>query len=194
MSSMLQERISRALGDHARVIEEAFKRQSEDIAVFAEKTAEAFHQGRRLLVAGGGPLGPLADHVANLFLYRLDLERPVLPAISLGHDQTLALSLSRDGQTRQFFARQLRTLAAPGDLLLGFAGTQRDEALEEAVATARSLECASAVFAGGEEALGGEEPDFLFTVASDSPARIMEGALLFGHLLCELVESQIFGV
>ncbi len=194
MPSMLQERISRALADHGKVIDEAFTRQAADITAFAEKTSEVFHQGGRLLVAGGGALAPFADHVANLFLYRLALERPVLPAISLGHDQTLALSLTGDGQARQFFARQLRALAAPGDLLLGFAGTQRDEALQEAIATARSLECASAVFAGSEDALGGEEPDFLFTVASDSPARIMEGALFFGHLLCELVESQIFGV
>ncbi|HKK01099.1 MAG TPA: SIS domain-containing protein [Desulfuromonadales bacterium] len=191
---MLKERISQTLADHAKTIDEAFRQQSEAIASFAEKVADVFHQGGRLLVAGGGALGPLADHVANLFLYRLELERPVLPAISLGHDQTLALSLTQDGQSRQFFARQLRALAAPGDLLLGFAGLHRDEALEEAVAAARALNCTSAVFAGGEESLGGEEPDVLFTVASDSPARVMEGALFFGHLLCDLVESQIFGI
>ena len=86
-----------------------------------------------------------------------------------------------------------RALAAPGDLLIVFAGLHRDEALEEAIAAARALGCGTAVFASGEVLLRGEEPDFLFTVATDSPARLMEGALLFGHLLCELVETQLFG-
>ena len=189
-----QGKIDQALHDHGVALESLTGSQAEAITTFAHAVVEAFTQGGRLLVAGGATLGPLANLVANLFRHRLALERPSLPAISLCHDLPLAAALQRDGQGAQFLARQLRLLAGEGDVLLAFGDGHRDEQLAEALTLARQLGCASALVAQGSGELAAEAPDFLFHIDTPSPARAAEGMLFFGHLLCELVEGELFGV
>lgn len=189
-----QAKIGQALREHVSAVESLAGAQGEALAAFARAVVETFTQGGRLLVAGGGALGALADLVANLFRHRLALERPSLPALSLSQDTTLAAALQREGQGTQFFARQLRQLAGEGDILLAFGDARRDEQLEEALGAARQLGCVTALLIPGSGEPLGDAPDFLFHLETASPARAAEGMLFFGHLLCELVEAELFGV
>ena len=190
---MPAERIARSVRELSELAE-GFSGQSEEAAAFARRLVETFHQGGRLLLLGSGALGAVSDLVATRFLYRLSLERPLLPAFSLGHDATLASALGRDGQMNQFLARQLKGVAAGGDVVLAFNDGVRDEALLEALAAARQLDCLTALVAPDQEDAGGDPPDFLFRLKAGNPSRIAEGALFFGHLLCELVEGELFGI
>lgn len=189
-----QERITRIIQDHTAVIGETFSTQAAELASFSREVAKVFHRGGRLLVLGGGPLGAIADLLATLFLHRLSFERPLLPAISLGNDAVLATSLSRDGLGHEFFARQLRTLATAQDMLLVFAGPRREEAVEEALTVAGDLDCGTAVVLHGRGDTLQVPPDFLFRLETDSVPRALECALLFSHLLVELVEGELFGI
>jgi len=191
---MGQERINRTVQEHRTVIGEIFTTQSAELAGFSREVVRVFHQGGRLLVLGSGPLGAIADLTANLFLYRLSLERPLLPALSLGHDAVLATALARDGRGHEFFARQLQAAATGQDLVLVFGSSRREEALEEALAVARELGCGTAAVLQGRAELLREPPDFLFRLETDSVPRAVEAALLFGHLLVELVEGELFGI
>lgn len=191
---MLQDKITKSTRAHIAMLETTILEQAEEIAGFAQRLVEVFHQGGRLLVIGSGSLGAVANHVANLFLHRLSLERPLLPALSLCHDVTLATALARDGRAQEFFARQVRAAAAPQDLVLIFGDARRDEALEEALAAAHSQGCVSAVLLHGKGELLGDPPNFLFRLQTDSVPRALEGTLFFGHLLCELVEGELFGI
>jgi D-sedoheptulose 7-phosphate isomerase len=191
---VMQDKIANAVQAHVAMLEETVLDQKEDIAELARRLVEVFHQGGRLLVVGSGALGAVANHVANLFLHRLALDRPLLPALSLCHDVTLATALTRDGRPQEFFARQLRATAAPEDLVFLLGDAHRDEALEEALAVARSKGCLSAVLLHGKRDLLGDPPDFLFRLRTDAVPRAIEGTLFFGHLLCELVESELFGI
>ncbi|PLX85473.1 MAG: hypothetical protein C0617_04040 [Desulfuromonas sp.] len=191
---MGQEKITKAIADHGALIEQAFGEQSSELERIAEALVETFHQGGRLLVFGHGSLGAVANLVANLFLHRLTLDRPLLPALSLSHDATLAGALHRDGQSSQLFVRPLRAVAAQGDVVLALGGPGRNEALEEALAAARQLGCKTAVVLWGKGETNSLSPDFLFCLKTDSAPRGVEGTLTFGHLLCELVESDLFGI
>lgn len=191
---MGQERINRTLKEHTTLIGEIFTAQAAELADFSREVVSVFHRGGRLLILGSGPLGAIADLTANLFLHRLSLERPLLPALSLGHDAVLATALARDGLAHEFFARQLRAVAAGQDLVLAFGGFRREEALEEALAVAGQLGCGTAAVLQGEGDSLRQPPDFLFRLQTDSVPRAVESALLFGHLLVELVEGELFGI
>lgn len=191
---MGQERINRTVREHTAVIGEMFTAQAAELESFSREVVRVFHRGGRLLVLGNGPLGAIADLTANLFLHRLSLERPLLPALSLGHDALLATALARDGRGHEFFARQLRAAATGQDLVLAFGGPRREEALEEALAVARELGCGTAVVLQGRGESLREPPDVLFRLETDSVPRAVEGALLFAHLLVELVEGELFGI
>lgn len=191
---MQQDKIAKAVKDLSALLDEAFQQQAEQVSAFAKEVVEVFHRGGKIVLLGTGSLGAVANLVTNLFLHRLSLERPLLPAISLCHDVTLATALARDGHGRQFFSRQLQALAADGDVILAFGDARRDEALEEALVTARQLGCTAALLAHGPGEPPGERPDFLFRVETSSAARAVESSLFFGHLLVELVEGELFGI
>jgi D-sedoheptulose 7-phosphate isomerase len=188
---MRQDRISKAFKENT-VMHNGLLAQGEDLVRLAERTVEIFHSGGRLLVIGGGSLGGIAALIANRFLYRLALERPSLPALSLGLDAQLATALTRDGGSRQYFSRQLQALTTGGDLLLVFSEIWPDEAVQEALQSARRLGCSTAAILP-RKAEPTDPPDFLFRLETDSAARMTEGALLLGQLLCEMVEGELFG-
>lgn len=190
---MPAERVARSIREITQMIE-VFPAQGDKLAAFSLRLVEVFNQGGRLLLLGSGALGAIADLVATRFLHRLSLERPSLPAISFSHDPILAAALARDGQSNQYLARQLRAATVGGDIVLAFGDGGRDEAVLEALAAARQLGCMTALVTPPKEDVGGEPPDFLFRLECESPARIAEGSLLFGHLLCELVEGELFGI
>ncbi|MEZ4483629.1 MAG: SIS domain-containing protein [Syntrophotaleaceae bacterium] len=190
---MLQERIAVSLRDHTRILEETFLGQAGHLCGFAERVVATFNQGGRLLIFGSGPMGAVADLMANLFLHRLSLERPPLPALSLSQNATFASSLARDGQENQLFARQLRITAGEQDIVLALCDQSRNEALLEGLIEASQLGCTTAVVHDKGE-FAGEQPDFLFRLATDSPPRTVEATVFFGHLLGELVEKALFGI
>lgn len=187
------ERIARALQDHMALIRDAVVPQEAILMALAGRLCEAFQREGRLFVCGSGPMTVVADLTANLFLYRLGFERPALPVISLCHDSTLLFSLSRDGLSRQFFSRQLRPVATENDMLLVFSDLHPDPALNEALLTAERIGMTTAAVAPAKIALAGEvPPQIFFRLDSASPARIVEAAVVFAHILCELVEAELF--
>jgi D-sedoheptulose 7-phosphate isomerase len=188
---MRQDRISKAFKENG-IVHNGLLAQGGDLVRLAERILEVFHGGGRLLVVGGGSLGGVAALIANRFLYRLSLERPSLPALSLGLDAQLATALARDGGSSQYFSRQLQALTTGGDLLLILSEVWPDEAVQEALQAARRLGCSTAAVVP-RKVEPADPPDFLFCLDTDSVARMAEGALLFGQLLCEMVEGELFG-
>jgi D-sedoheptulose 7-phosphate isomerase len=190
---MEKDKTGRALNDHASLIEDTFRQQAGQMKDLARQVVEIFHRGGKLLMFGNGAMGAISGLVANHFLHRLSLERPLLPVISLCHNAVLATSLARGGESRQYFSRQLRALAVEGDMVLAFCDAHRDEALEEALATARQMDCETAAVIQGKAPMD-ESPAFIFRIETDSAARGLEAALFFGHLLVEMVEGELFGI
>lgn len=191
---MPQTKILEAVGRHSEMIQSTFEDQAAEMARIAEQVSSGFHHGHKLLVAASGSLGDVANLVANQFLYRLQFERPQLPALSLCHDRTLGASLERHGQMSQLLARQLQVVCAPGDLLLIFSDGRHDTGLEEAVQVARDGECSTALLHPQRNDWAGPPVDFRFRFATENSCAMAEGCMLFGRVLCELVEHDLFGI
>lgn len=191
---MNRQKISKAIKEQGALLEASFLDQGPALQVFAGQVVETFNQGGRLLVVGNGSLGAIANLIANLFLHRLSLERPSLPALALGHDTTLATSLGRDGQNRLYFSRQLRALATANDIVLVLSDGQRDDSLTETLSVAHNIGSKTALLSPEKADITNETIDFSFTLKTTSIPRITEGALFFGHILCELVEGELFGI
>lgn len=191
---MLQERISLAIAEQLALLEKTFEEHSGELGRLVERLVETFDQGGKLLVAGNGSLGPVANQTANLFLHRLSMARPMLPAHSLCQDLTLLGSLARFGEQTQVFSRQLRTLATSDDLLLVLADDHRDETIEELLNAARQIGCPVALFSNAPREGLDDSPDFDFPIRTSSPVRMQELSQFFGNLLCSLVEGELFGI
>jgi len=190
---MIHDKLVRAAEDQKELLNEILITHAGAFESFARDVVKAFNGEGRLLIVGSGTLGAVANLVANLFSHRLSIDRPMLPAISLCQNPILATSLAIDSQGDQYFVRQLKTLARPGDVLLVFDDPHHDIAVREAMLAARSLGCkVSKICLCADDDSG--EPDYLFCFPQIPPARGIEGAVFFGSLLCELVEGELFGI
>jgi D-sedoheptulose 7-phosphate isomerase len=189
---MIYDKLIKTADDQKFLLNEILVNHTQAIQDFAQEVVKAFHGDGRLLLMASGSLGTVATLVANLLTHRLAQDRPMLPAIDLCQNTTLATSLSADNLSEQFFSRQIRTIARPGDIVLAFDDVRHDAAVREGLSTARDLDCRTAKLLLGSES-DGNDSDYLFCFPQVHPARGIEGAVFFGILLCELVEAELFG-
>lgn len=190
---MSESRLFSAYQNHNEALEQSLAINAGRIESYAKSLAESFAAGQRLLIVASGSLAGVASTLANAFLYRLEVERPCLPVVALNHCDGLALLLSAHDEGEQIFSCQLQARANEADHVLILASSAC-AALLNAHKTAIDIGCTTAVMCiGAESSWKKENPDLLIPLMAPSSARGIEAALFFGHMLCELVEVELFG-
>lgn len=191
---MPQTRIASAVAQHNALLDPFFMAQHELLENFASHLATTFQRGGRLFLIGSGPFAALAALLGQQFLHRQTLERPALPAVALTNDGGLASFLAADDLSSQLFSRQLRAMASEHDSVLLLAGPLLSPAEREALASARQIGCSMALICSDRTELPDPLPERLLQLPTDSLPRLLEGCLFAGHLLCALVEGELFGI
>src|SRR5438132_12721243 len=97
-----------------------FTAESEKIAEACWAMARRFHQGGRLLAFGNGAWATDAQHVSVEFVHPVIVGKRALPALALTNDSATLSGLMAGGDTEMPFARQLKVLARPQDIPMGF--------------------------------------------------------------------------
>ncbi|MCM2264567.1 MAG: SIS domain-containing protein [Desulfuromonadales bacterium] len=191
---MFEDKINSAVAQQQALLDPFFLARKAVLADFAAHLTATFQNGGRLFLLGSGPFAAIAGLLGQQFLHRQTLERPPLPAVALTHDAGLATFLFADEQGSQLFSRQLRALAGDQDTILLLAGTSVCAAGREALATARQIGCRTAMICGEHAELPDPLPELLLLLPTDNLPRQLEGCLFAGHLLCSLVEGELFGM
>jgi D-sedoheptulose 7-phosphate isomerase len=191
---MFEDKINSAVTQQQVMLDPFFLTRKNILAEFATQLTAMFQRGGRLLLVGSGPFAAIAGLLGQQFLHRQTIERPPLPAIALTHDAGLATFLAAEDLESQFFSRQLRALACDQDMVLVLAGTSLCAADREALATARQIGCRTALLCAERAELPEPLPELLLQLPADNLPRLLEGSLFAGHLLCSLVEGELFGI
>jgi D-sedoheptulose 7-phosphate isomerase len=154
-------------------------------------------QGGKILACGNGGSAADAQHFASEMLNRFEHERPGLAAIALTTDTSTLTSIANDYAYDQVFARQVKALGQPGDILLAISTSGNSPSILEAVAAAhaRSMQVIALTGRnGGSLAEQMQDDDVFLCVPAESTARIQEVHLLIIHCLCDAVDSVLLGV
>lgn len=191
---MFEEKINSAIAQQQALLDPFFLTRKSILAELATHLTATFQNGGRLFLVGSGPFAAIASLLGQEFLHRQTLERPPLPAFALTHDAGLATFLAAEDMENQLYSRQLRTLAGNQDTLLLLTGTFLCSADREALMIARQLGCRIAMICSERLELPETLPEIIFQLPTDSLPRLLEGCLFAGHLLCALVESELFGI
>ena len=162
----------------------------------AELLAEHLRQGHKILVCGNGGSAADAQHFAAELVNRFEIERPGLPAIALTTDSSALTSIANDYAFEAVFARQVRALGRPGDVLLAISTSGNSPNILTAITAARELGLSTVALTGRDGgrmagALG--EGDIELRVNATVTARIQEVHILMIHCLCDLVDARLFG-
>jgi D-sedoheptulose 7-phosphate isomerase len=160
----------------------------------AEVLSAAFRGGHRLFLFGNGGSAADAQHLAAEFVNRFQLERRPLPALALTVDTSVLTSISNDYQFEDIFIKQLQALGQGGDVALGISTSGHSPNVLKALKWARENGIKTLGWAGAEKTEMDVYCDLVLHVPSRVTARVQEGHITWGHVLCLLVEDILFAV
>jgi D-sedoheptulose 7-phosphate isomerase len=193
----LLERISGNFQASAQIQLNAGEALAPAIEQAARHMVHCLAQGGKILVCGNGGSAADAQHFASKMINRFEQERPGLAAIALTADTSTLTSIANDHAYEQVFARQLKALGQPGDILLAISTSGNSSNVLQAVAAAhaRSMPVIALTGrSGGGLAEQMQDDDVFLCVPAESTARIQEVHLLVIHCLCDAVDSVLLGV
>lgn len=167
----------------------------DSILAAASLIAETFRVGGKVLLCGNGGSAADCQHMAAEFVSRLtkEFERPGLPAIALTTDTSFLTAYANDVGFEGVFARQVQALGKPGDVLIGISTSGSSTNIIRAVEAARAANMQTIVLTGSRGGSLAEIADVTISVPSANTQYIQEAHLAIEHIVCDLVERDLFG-
>ncbi|MCV6602601.1 MAG: SIS domain-containing protein [Cohaesibacter sp.] len=161
------------------------------IAQLAKTSIQCLEAGGKIILAGNGGSFSDAQHLATEFVCRLRKDRAPLPALALGTNASLTTAISNDYGYDHIFSRELHVLASQKDLFIPISTSGNSANILKAIETANKLGLQTIALTGET---GGKLADLCSCIKAPSTitARIQECHILYGHIMCELVEQHFF--
>jgi D-sedoheptulose 7-phosphate isomerase len=163
------------------------------IATVTEVITKAFKNGNAVYFAGNGGSAADAQHLAAEFSGRFYKDRKALPSDALHCNSSYLTAVANDYSYDVIYARLLEGLAKPGDVLVGISTSGNSGNIVKAFEMAKKIGVTTIGFTGQKGGKMKDLGDYLINVPSNTTPRIQESHILVGHIICELVEINIFG-
>ena len=158
----------------------------------AEVLVSAYKEGHKTLWAGNGGSAADAQHMAGELVNKFSFDRPGLPALSLSTDTSIITAVGNDYGFNRLFARQIEAQGRSGDVFIGISTSGRSQNLVEALGACREKGITSVAIVGANPCPM-DDYDYAIHVPSTETPRIQECQTLIGHILCYIVEQELFG-
>lgn len=188
----MKESIEKIFVESARVKVAFARENSGKIAEVVQLIAQAFRDGKKLLIFGNGGSATDASHIAAEFVNRFLMERPPLPAIALNTDPAVITSISNDYSYEQVFSKQLQALGHEGDVAIGLSTSGNSPNVIKALDVAKKNGLRTVVLTGGTGGKMSGMADYTFIVPSSRTPHIQETHITLGHIICQLVDEELF--
>lgn len=186
------EQVIRAFEESAEVKRRFVQDHAEQIITMADVIAQAFDQGRKVMLFGNGGSATDASHIAAEFVGRYRKHRSALPAMALAADMAALTCIANDYDYSDIFARQMMAHGQKGDIAIGISTSGDSSNVLKGIEAAHVRGLITVGWTGGSGGKLRSVVDYGFTVPSTSTARIQECHITLGHVLCELVEERLF--
>lgn len=154
--------------------------------------AASLKNGHKVILAGNGGSAADAQHFAGELVGRFMMERKALPAIALCTDPAVVTCIANDYGFQEIFARQIGAHGEKGDIFVAISTSGNSENCIRAIRTAKEMGIKTIGFLGKNGGIMKELCDLALIVPSESTPRIQEIHTMTLHILCELIEKDIF--
>ena len=188
----MKETILHLAQEGLQIKERFFRENCDAIVEIVHAIRDALRQGNKILIFGNGGSAADAQHIAAEFVNRFLVDRPPLPAIALTTDTSLLTSISNDADFSLIFSRQIEALAHKGDIAWGITTSGKSPNIIEGFRKATERGMTTIAFTGkdGGEAL--RMAKYGLNVDAASTPRIQEVHITVSHIICELVERELY--
>ena len=188
MENIILKRFKESIEVKNRFLKENLPRLIEVVKLISQ----TFEAGNKVFFFGNGGSAADAQHLAAEFVNRYVIDRPSLPAIALTTDTSILTSIANDAAFTEVFARQIRALGKEGDVAIGISTSGTSSNVIRAFEVSKEMGIKTVALTGNDGGIIGKIADFSLVVSSTSTPRIQEAHILIGHIICEMVEHQLF--
>ncbi|HEX5710164.1 MAG TPA: D-sedoheptulose 7-phosphate isomerase [Sulfuricurvum sp.] len=159
----------------------------------ARACVDVYKNGKKILIAGNGGSAADAQHFAAELVGRYGFDRPSLPSIALTTDTSALTAIGNDYGYEYIFSRQLEGLGVEGDLFIGISTSGNSQNVINAFSAAKERGITTVALVGRDGGKMGEMADYAVIIPSNATPRIQESHLLVEHIICDIIEKEIFG-
>ncbi len=163
-----------------------------DLETAANAIIKSYKNKGKIFFCGNGGSAADSQHLAAELVSKFYLEREALAAEALSVNTSVITSVSNDNTFDNVFSRQIDANGKKGDVLVGLSTSGKSVNVVKALNSAKSMGLFAIGFTGEKDGPVSDICDICIKVPSDDTPRIQEAHILLGHILCELVESNLF--
>lgn len=163
------------------------------ISDVAQKCVQLYKNGKKTLLAGNGGSAADAQHIAAELVGRYGFDRPSIPSLALTTDTSNLTAIGNDYGYDYVFSRQLEGMGQEGDLFIGISTSGNSQNIINAFLSAKKKGITTVALVGRDGGEMAKIADISLIVPSTSTPRIQESHILIGHILCDIIEKEMFG-
>jgi len=162
------------------------------IEKIVEAITAAFKKGKRVYFCGNGGSAADAQHLAAEFSGRFYTDRKALPAEALHCNTSYLTAVANDYSFDDIYSRMIDGIGEEGDVLIGISTSGNSTNICKALETAGKKKMITIGFTGESGGKMKSLCDHLINIPSKDTPRIQESHIMVGHIICELVEKDLF--
>lgn len=162
------------------------------VQTVADACVGSLRAGGKLLFMGNGGSAADAQHLAGELVSRFAYDRPGLAAFALTTDTSVLTAIGNDYGYERLFSRQVEAVGRAGDVLFGISTSGRSPNVIAALEAARRLGMITVGMTGNLGERITKTVDHCIEIPSGITPNIQEGHIVVGHIICGLIEQQMF--
>lgn len=154
---------------------------------------EAYKSGKKTRFCGNGGSAGDAQHIAAELSGRFYFDRPPLDSEALHVNSSYLTAVANDYSYDAVYARMVEAQGQEGDILVGISTSGNSGNVVAAMKKAKEKGMRTVAFTGEGGGKMAELADYLIAIPSNDTPRIQEVHILVGHIICQVVEEELFG-
>ena len=188
----MEEIIKNEIKEHIEVINETLSKQEKKIKEIIQLILDCYKNKGKVVLFGNGGSAADAQHIAAELVGKYKLERKSLPALALTTNTSIISAIGNDYGFDVIFEKQIEGLVKKEDVVIGISTSGNSENILKGVLKAKKLGAKTIAFTGKSGGKLKDKVDILLNIPSDNTPRIQEAHITVGHIICGIVESEIF--
>ena len=189
----MKKEIESSLNESINIRAEILSSSVEPVVQIANILVEAFKAGHSLYLMGNGGSAADAQHISGELVGRFKKDRKPLPALALTTDTSVLTAIANDFGYDQCFERQVEAFVKEGDVVFSLSTSGNSASIINATILARKKGAKTIAFTGKGGGMLKDHVDVCLEIPSADTARIQECHITIGHILCSIIEKELFG-
>ena len=162
------------------------------ISKVSDEIINAFKNDRKVLICGNGGSAADAQHIAAELSGRFYLDREPLFAEALHVNTSYLTAVANDYSYDEIYSRLVKAKGNEGDILVGISTSGNSKNVINAIEVANDIGMVTVGMTGGSGGRMKGICKYLINVPSTDTPRIQEAHITIGHIICEIVERELF--